>query len=191
MMRKPRAYRPDATPLESRLVMSLTASPLHGISDPAEIRLLASTAASRPVNRIEGQYFAPEDMRAADGPLNVKMMGAGRVLGMGRARLAGSLLMGGFRADGHDISGTMTLTNAKGSVTLELHGSGGNGQVPGRRFILTASVTEGTGAYTSFRRIGSATVHFGQDSVMSKSSGSNSAIGGGLRIKLDFRPPMR
>lgn len=155
----------------------------------AETTIL-SDANTPPVNTVKGRYLATEDMRAADAPLDVKLGGIGRVKGMGRARLGGSIQFGGFRmADHPDVLGTVTLTNARGSVTVKLLGYGGYSEIPNGRFVTTASVVKGTGAFTNFRRIGTATVTFGPNTVQSIQAPS--PVGGKMTLTLDLKPPVR
>ncbi|APW61522.1 hypothetical protein [Paludisphaera borealis] len=192
MHRKRYAFRPDASLLESKLLLSLTATPGVGVGNPAEVStLLAAKGQHQQTNTLQGRYSAGQDMRAADAPLDVKLTGTGQVKDLGRTQLSGSLQLGGFRMPGNDVTGTVKLSNARGTVTLQLNGLGGNGQVPGATLNLSASVVSGTGAYKNFRRIGTATVIFGPDTVQAKSTGANSAIGGTLTIKLNLNPPVR
>lgn len=193
MPRKALAFRPEPSPLESKALLSLatTSFPMGG--GGAEVSTLAAAASrtsTQATNTLKGHYFAAEDNRAADGPLDAKLDGTGKVRGLGLVTLSGSLQFGGFMMAGQpDINGTVTLTNAKGSVTLRLTGRGGNGQIPGETFTLTASVVKGTGSYANFRRIGTATAQFGPNTV--QSIAAPSPIGGTLTLKLNLRPPVR
>ena len=70
-----------------------------------------STPAVAITNTVKGNYFAPEDNRAADAPLQVRLNGTGRVNGLGKVKLSGSLALGGFRMAGSDdVNGTLTLS---------------------------------------------------------------------------------
>lgn len=193
MRRKPYSFRPESIPLESKVLLSLAASPAPQTGDPAEVTTLATTtlgASTQANNAIKGQYFAAEDNRAADAPLDVKLDGDGKVRGLGSVELSGSIQFGGFlMANQPDINGTVTLTNAKGSVTLRLTGRGGHGEVADSTFNLTASVVKGTGAYKNFRRIGTATAKFGPNTV--QSIAAPSPIGGKLTLSFNLRPPIR
>src|SRR5262249_44396887 len=109
MKRKVRAFLPQATALESRSMLSVTATTAP---KAAEVSILSersgTTAPVAITNTIRGSYFAPEDNRAADVPLHVSLDGTGRVRGIGRARLSGSLDLGGFGLAGQpDITGTL------------------------------------------------------------------------------------
>lgn len=115
-------------------------------------------------NTVKGRYFAAEDNWAADAPLHAQLNGNGRVNGIGRAKLSGSLDLGGFRVVGtQDVSGTLTLSNARGAVTLQLTGPGGFHEVPNGRYVTIVSSIKGTGAYAGFQRSGTVTFRFGED----------------------------
>ena len=176
MIRKARTFQPGATTLESRLLLSLATA------RSAEVR--ASKVAT---GSIPGRYFAPPDNRAADAPLHVDLTGAGRVRGLGRVTLRGSLDLGGFRVTGSaDVSGSLILTNARGSVTLRLTGSGGFAEVPNGRFATTVAGSSGTGAYAQARRSGKVVVQFGANEV--RSFAAPSPIGGAMTVKLRLKP---
>lgn len=191
MYRKASSFRPESLQLESKVLLSLTAMP--GTGNPAEVTILSATArgaSSRSASTIQGHYFAAEDGRAADAPLDVKVDGTGKVRGLGTASLSGSIQFGGFLVSGQpDINGIVTLSNARGSITLKLTGRGGQGEIPGETFSLTASVVRGTGAFENFRRIGTATARFGPNTV--QSIAAPSPIGGTLTLSLNLRPPVR
>lgn len=193
MRRNALSFRPEANQLETKVLLSLMATPNSGTGDTADVTILAasSTGASiQPANTISGNYFAAEDGRAADAPLDVKVDGTGKLGGFGPASMSGSIQFGGFLPAGvADIKGTVTLTNAKGSITIRLTGHGGNGQVPGKSFALTASVVKGTGAFKNFRRIGAATAKFGPSTI--QSIAAPTPIGGTLTLKFALRPPIR
>src|SRR3954454_711837 len=108
MNRKSRNFQPHAAELESRLLQSLTATPRS-----AEVSILSARSGTAPAvaitNTVQGRYFAAEDNRAADAPLHVQLNGNGRVNGIGRAKLSGSLDLGGFRVAGsQDVSGMLS-----------------------------------------------------------------------------------
>lgn len=188
MNRKTRSFRPQAAELESKFLLSLTGAPAP---DAAEVAILADRSGTTPAaaitNVVQGRYFAAEDNRAADAPLHVQLNGNGRVNGIGKARLTGALDLGGFRIAGApDVSGTLTLSNARGTVKLRLTGSGGFGEVPGHQIVTTASVVKGTGAYRGFQREGTATFDFGANQVQSIKAPS--PIGGTLTVTLRLKP---
>ena len=187
MKRKARAFLPQATALESRSMLSATATMAP---EAAEVSILSersgTTAPVAITNTIRGSYFAPEDNRAADVPLHVSLQGIGRVRGIGRAKLSGSLDLGGFRVPGQaDISGALTLTNARGTVTLRLTGSGGFAQVPDGRFVTSVSSVAGTGAYAGFHRKGAVTFLFGENEV--RCIRAPCPIGGAMTVILGLK----
>ena len=188
MNRKSRSFQPQADGLESKLLLSFTGTPP---TDDAEVHILSDRSGTAPavaiVNGLQGRYFAAEDNRAADQPLHVQLNANGKVDGLGRVKLSGSLDLGGFRISGSpDVGGTLTLSNARGSVKLQVTGSGGFDEVPGGRFVTTVSSIKGTGAYRGFQRSGTVTFNFGENQV--RSIKAPSPIGGGATITLSLKP---
>jgi hypothetical protein len=84
------------------------------------------------------------------------------------------------------VSGTLTLTNAKGTVKLQLTGSGGSNEVPNGRFVTTVSAVKGTGAYAGFQREGTVIFQFGENQV--RSIKAPSPIGGTMTVTLSLKP---
>jgi hypothetical protein len=188
MDRKPRVFQPQATELESKILMSLTATPAP---ETAGVSILEERSGTTPAvaitNTVKGRYFAAEDNRAADAPLHVQLNGNGRVNGIGKAKLSGSLDLGGFRLTGsQDVNGSLTLSNAKGTVKLQLTGSGGFNEVPNGRFVTTISAVKGTGAYAGFQREGTVIFQFGENQV--RSIKAPSPIGGTMTVTLSLKP---
>jgi len=104
--------------------------------------------------------------------------------------MTGSLAFGGFLAPRRpDINGTVTLQNARGSITIRLTGSGGNSQIPDARFRLDASITRGTGIYANLRGIGTANAQFGRNTI--RCITTPCPIGGTLTLQLNLKPPIR
>jgi hypothetical protein len=188
MNRNTRSCQPQATELESKLLLSLMATPAP---ETAEVAILSERSGTTPAvaitNTVKGRYFAAEDNRAADAPLHVQLNDNGRVNGIGRAKLSGSLDLGGFRVAGsQDVSGTLTLSNARGTVSLRLTGSGGFAEVPNGQFVTNVSVVKGTGAYRGFQRDGTVTFQFGENQV--RSIKAPSPIGGTMAVTLSLKP---
>lgn len=186
MNRSSRSFRPCADSLEVRALtsaVSLRAAP--------EISLLAKPNRLAITGTLKGNYMSTGgDMRAADAPLPVRLNASGKLTRLGRATLSGTLEFGGFLLAGRpDISGSVTLANARGSVTLRLTGSGGNGQIPGSRFVLDASIVSGTRAFTHVRGIGTVTACFGKDTI--RCITTPCPIGGDLTLTVNLRPPVR
>src|SRR4051794_41934046 len=116
MDRRRRSFQPEATELESKILLSLTATPAP---ETAEVTRLSDRSGTTPAvaitDTVQGRYFAAEDNRAADAPLHVQLNGSGRVSGIGKAKLSGSLDLGGVRVAGlQEGGGTVTPTNRKG-----------------------------------------------------------------------------
>lgn len=191
MKYKARAFLPQATELESKVLLSVTASPGPVTT---EVSLLAgrseTTARAAITSTIRGNYFASEDNRPADAPLHVRLEGMGRIKGIGRGMLSGSLDLGGFRVSGQaDVTGILTVTNARGTVTLRLTGFGGFAEVPNGRFVTSISSVKGTGAYTGFQRHGTVTIQFGENVI--RAIKAPSPIGGAMTVTMRLRPPVK
>lgn len=168
---KSRAFRPGAAALEPRVLLSAAE-----VSRSAFARSLTSAS-------VDGRYQAGQDRRAADAPLQVKVNGVGTM--DGKARMVGNLRFGGFRmANSPDITGSMTLSDAKGTIKLQVTGTGGNSKLPGNRFALNAVVVRGTGAYANAQGFGSATLSFGASAVKGKAAGP-------ATLRLDLDAPIR
>jgi hypothetical protein len=159
---------------------------------PAEVTLVsAATTRTTVAGSLSGRYLATgQDNRPADQPFEVGVEATGRVHGLRKVTMTGLLAFGGFRPRNQpDVTGTVTLTNVRGSVTVRLTGFGWNGQIPNRRFGLHALIVSGTGAYTNVRGLGKASVLFGENIV--RSITAPSPIGGTLTLNLNLRPPVR
>ena len=175
--------RPCVDNLEDRVAMS---------AGPAEVTLFsAATTRTTIAGSLSGRYLATgQDNRPADQPFEVGVEAPGRLHGVGRVTMTGSLAFGGFGLRNQpDVTGTVTLTNVRGGATVRLTGFGGNGQIPNRRFGLNALIVSGTGAYTNLRGHGKVTALFGENIV--RSITAPSPIGGTLTLNLNLRPPVR
>jgi hypothetical protein len=147
-------------------------------------------AGAATAHTIQGRYFAAEDNRSADAPLHVSLSGMGAIRGIGRAKLSGFLDLGGFHPAGRpDVSGTLTLTNARGTLTLRLTGSGGSADVPDSRLVTTVSGVKGTGAYAGVRHHGTVAFQFGPNQILSFAA--HGPIGGQLTVTLRLRPVVK
>ncbi|MFO0951947.1 MAG: hypothetical protein U0835_12500 [Isosphaeraceae bacterium] len=179
-------FRPGTDSLEARIVLS-TMTP----ATTAQVSALSATSRAAVAGSLGGNYISRGgDNRAADAPLAIQVNTTGRLSGLGRVSLAGTLNFGGFLPAGRpDISGTVTITNASGSLTLRLTGNGGNGAIPGHRFVLNASVISGTGAYANTRGIGTVTAQFGANTI--RCITAPCPIGGALTLNVNLRPPVR
>ncbi|WP_435018624.1 hypothetical protein TA3x_000606 [Tundrisphaera sp. TA3] len=204
MNRKSRAFRPESTDLESRNLLSVAGAPAPETAqltmlpepgtpapDPGEVHILSDRSGTTPAlaiaNTVKGKYAAPEDNRAADAPLQVRVNGTGRVNGLGKVRMSGSLELGGFRMAGSDdVSGTLTLTNARGQVKIQLTGTGGFDEVPNGRFVTTVKSVKGTGAFRGFQRGGTVTFEFGENQI--RTIKAPSPIGGAVTATLSLKP---
>ncbi|MGE3819296.1 MAG: hypothetical protein AB7I30_07660 [Isosphaeraceae bacterium] len=187
MPRPSRAFRPGTSLLESRVPLSagLVSQPAALVSK-THSKHVAGLSAS-----LTGSYISTaEDNRPADGVLPIALNASGNVRGLGRMTLTGTLDFGGFRpAYAPDVTGTVTLTNARGSLTLQLSGTGGHGPIPERNFNLNASIVSGTGAYANVRGIGTVGLRFGSNTIFCITTPC--PIAGNLKVSLNLRPPSR
>lgn len=200
MDHKRRRFRPSPDSLEARVALHMGG---HSIDTQAEIntpslvtqaevnRLPAVTQHVLAMGSLSGRYLATgQDNRPADQPLQVGVNAVGRVQGLGHVTVTGSLQFGGFLLPGRpDVSGTVTLSNARGSVTVALTGTGGSGPIPNRRFRLDALVIGGTGAYADLTEVGTATALFGRNAV--RSGTTPDPLGGPLKLQMNFKSPVR
>ena len=91
------------------------------------------------------------------------LVGNGKLKGLGKVQLQGSLHLTGFIQSGH-ADGTLVLTNSHGSVTLALTGPTQPGfSGPPQSFMFT--IASGTGRYQGWQ--GSGGVNFEETSAMS------------------------
>jgi hypothetical protein len=175
MKRISRSFRPGDSALEPRQLLS--AASAAEVASPAFNGTFPG--------RLAGRYDAPHDNRPADEPVKVGLDGFGRVWGLGRVRMTGSVSFGGFvPANFGDVNGTITLSNARGSVVLRVHGFGGNATIPGGQFRLAVDVESGTGAYRHQNAFGTAVFRFGG------ATAPDGSMAGPARIQLRLTPPM-
>jgi hypothetical protein len=152
-MRRARKLRPSLESMESKQLLS-------GAGAGAGV-VLAGTIPSAPVvmlgGMIHGSFHKP--LGTPDVGAHYNLAGTGKLAHFGSTTLAGSLGEVGFIAQGNS-TGTLTLANAKGSLTLSLTGptQGGFSRLPtSYNFTVTAS----SGAYTNYEDTGHLTLHLG------------------------------
>lgn len=173
MTRKEQAFRPGATALEPRTLLSGAAAEVQALATPITV-----------AGTIRGNYRAGIDGRAADAPLVVRLTGSGKV--QGPVRLNGSLTLGGFLPVGvPDATGTIRLTNNRGTLVLALSGSGGQLTVPRNRLTLNATVVSGTGIYSTLEGSGTATAVFGRNTLRARSLTAPIAGTATFSVRLD------
>lgn len=153
-MSRPGHVKPCVEALEAKIVLS-AAAPTGVTSAPAIVE--TSTAQAR-VPHLLGQVFGFMTSPASlpDVGRRFDFQGSGWVGPLGQVHLKGSLTTPGFVANGH-AGGLLTLSNAKGSVTLQLTGppQSGFAQLPS---TLTYKLVSGTGAYRKAHAAGVATL---------------------------------
>jgi hypothetical protein len=175
MKRISRSFRPGDSALEPRQLLSAASA--------AEVARPPFTGTFP--GRIAGRYDAPRDNRPADEPVKVGLDGFGRVWGLGRVRMTGNVSFGGFvPVDHEDVNGTITLSNIRGSVTLRVHGFGGNATIPGGQFSASVNIEGGTGAYRRLNAVGTAVFRFGGTTA------PGGSMAGPAHIQLRLTPPV-
>jgi hypothetical protein len=147
--RKLHRFRPTlAGELEPRAVPSM----LGGPAAAAEVARRASAAAARQIQlsgRVSGNSLTDDSGIIADAPARIDLSGNGRVTPLRKVRLSGTLFDGGFKPPTSlRTTGTVTLTTARGSITLDLESvatvaDGPLGQDEPFRYVIRS----GTGAF--------------------------------------------
>jgi hypothetical protein len=137
--------------------------------EPLEGRVVLSTAhfgaAVNPAALINGASYlfingtlhgkAHAAMSNPDAGSTVTVQGQGKLSPFGSIHFSGSLHGTGFISSGNS-TGTLTITNKKGTVTLDLEGPSQPGFTPPQSGTYQFSVASGTGAYSN--DLGSGTV---------------------------------
>jgi hypothetical protein len=173
MKRISRSFRPGDSALEPRALLSAASA--------AEVARPSFTGTFP--GRVAGRYVAPHDNRPVDEPVKVGLDGFGRVWGLGRVRVTGDVSFGGFvPVDYEDVNGTITLSNPRGSVTLRVHGFGGNATIPGGQFETSVNIEGGAGAYRRLNAFGTAVFRFGGTTA------PDGSMAGPVHIQLRLTP---
>ena len=185
MHRRARGLLPLADPLEPKLLLSLAAPHWLGRAAPSSTAPVFAHDIL-PVNSLGGAYEGLGNLRLTDVPLDAAINATGWVKGLGHTRLYGSLSLGGYRPIGESY---LTLSNGRGTITVQLNDAQVTQPVPASTFHVTAFAETGTGAYKDVHRVETATVSFGPDTLHDESNSFLKAIGGTITIKLDDPPP--
>jgi len=187
MKLRSRSFRPDPSGLEARVLLS--GGPVAGLSLAEVTRLASAGSVTVASGRVTGNYISVgQDHRPSDAPWRFDLSGTGTLQGLGKVRMSGSIHFGGFLPAGRpDIVGTITLTNARGSITVRLTGHGGQGQLPNHRFALNATIVSGTGAYHALRGTGAANLAFGANKIVCITAPC--PVGGAMTLDLALRRP--
>jgi hypothetical protein len=145
-------FRPTLEELNARAVPNSTLNALPFAADAAH----SAPSPSHPYHGSgQGQYLQP---MAVDLGMSYRVTGKTTINGLGEFRVNGWLQGTGLILDGR-ATGHLTLSDAKGSITLELHG----GRQPTFSPIpseLVYSITGGTGAYSHSKGYGVAGFSF-------------------------------
>jgi hypothetical protein len=148
-----RRRRPQLESLESKLVLST----IHPGVSAAEVSLAASSARHR--LNLRGTVDGTTNIAVSnpDAGSTQEFKGSGNVVPLGAVNATGSLQLPGNIAKGR-ATGTMTLTNTHGSITIKLVGplETGFSAAPS---TLAYTVTGGTGSYRGAKGSGHATLH--------------------------------
>jgi hypothetical protein len=148
-MRRARKLRPSLESMESKQLLSGAGM--------AIVSTIVSTQEVNLAGTLHGTFRKP--LGTPDVGAQYNLAGSGRIAHFGPATVAGSLREVGFIAQGHS-TGTLTLANAKGSLTLSLTGAtqGGFSRLPTSYSFV---VTGGTGAYSKDVDSGHLTLRLG------------------------------
>ncbi len=137
MIRRRKGARPVLESLESKFLLSA-----QGVA-------AAAVMVARPMLVLGGSVHGHYDESSVvpDAGKTVTFSGVGRVSGLGQIQFTGHFGTPGFIASGH-ATGTLVLSNARGTVTLTLAGPTQPGfSAPPATFAYTIVV--GTGAYAA------------------------------------------
>jgi hypothetical protein len=161
-MRFSRRHRPSFDALEAKALLSAVRPTL-----PVAAEVRAEQGVTRPMRTltgtIRGRYqVEPGDPRIADEPAVYRFSGRGSASPLGRVEASGAVFVGGFKPVGTPDNGTVTLRNARGSVTLQLEGPI-QGTPPGEPIPIRAYVREGTGRFANLRGLGEGTLRLGPE----------------------------
>jgi hypothetical protein len=147
----------DVEALESRAFFSVTAALSHMVTAPAIASVVVKLPFPIPASfgltgTATGTYT-----RAAGIPdtgATYHFTGSGKISPLGADTVTGSLHTPGFILNGVD-TGTLTLSNAKGTVTVSLSGPAANpSATPVPMLNLTYTITGGTGSYKNVKGTG-------------------------------------
>jgi hypothetical protein len=146
MMRRRKDARPVLESMESKFLLSAQA-------------VAATTATvARPATALNGSLHGHDSQGSSnpDAGNAVTFSGAGRVGSLGQVKFSGHFGTPGFIASGH-ATGSLELSNARGTVTLGLAGPTQPGfSSPPSSFAYT--VLNGTGAYSTSHASGTLTL---------------------------------
>ena len=126
--------------LEGRRVLSTATGVAHPIV--AELITLAPKLVIH--GSVHGTVAHPAGIPDTGASANFK--GAGKVHGLGSAKVTGTIHGTGFIGTGH-VQGTMTLATGKGSVTLQFTGPTVGGNTAPSSGTYSYSVVKGTAAF--------------------------------------------
>jgi hypothetical protein len=148
-MRRARSVRPSLESMESKQLLSGAGVAMVGTIPSAPVIMLGGT--------IHGTFHKPVGIPDVGAQYN--LAGSGKLAHFGPATVTGTLREVGFIAQGHS-TGTLTLSNAKGSITLSLTGptQGGFSRLPTTYGFV---MSRGTGAYAHDVDTGQLTLHLG------------------------------
>jgi hypothetical protein len=156
------SFRPELELLEGRAMLSA-----GSVLSPPLLTVTALLAQQSPqqhylalVGEIKGTWTRIRTL--PDVGQSQSLMGSGRVRPLGEVQAEGTLHAPGFIREGH-TTGTLTLTNSRGSITLQLVSRQPQPgfSPPARSYDYT--ITGGTGAYAGATGSGRATLQESPD----------------------------
>ena len=166
MQIKRHAIRPIVDGCETRTLLSTSALPAMS----AAVARSSATEVVQLHGTMQGQYV--QNTVIPDVGSVFGLNGTGRVNGIGKANVAGSLHSVGFIANGH-AQGTLVLTGRRGTITLNLVGAEPQSGPAGLPQKFTFAITAGTGRFRHVGDHGSATLSL-------QSGGPSSGLNGFL-----------
>jgi hypothetical protein len=149
--RRKRRAQFSVEPLEGRVVLS----GMHHAAVVNPAALIKGAGYLFLSGTVHGKATGPTPPPIPDLASSESLEGKGRLSPLGQIHFSGTLHGTGFIAKGPE-TGTLTLTNKKGSVTLKLVGPTVNGFTPPQSGTYQFSIASGTKAFA--KDIGSGTV---------------------------------
>jgi hypothetical protein len=156
-MKSSRRFRPRLEQLEDRIALNSSPTPLTLSTSPVPLDHQAHSASAHThlSGEVSGTWSAQPP--PPDGGTTQSLTGTGQVAPLGTVQATGTLVTPGFVGTGQ-TTGTMTLTTASGSITIQLAGPPQPGfSGPPTRFHFT--ITGGTGSFAGATGQGRAILH--------------------------------
>jgi hypothetical protein len=134
------SFAPQVEELNARIVPAVIASAAGGTPD----NVLHIQGAATTINGLGQGTYATDGVQCGAGPL-YQLLGGANLQGLGQFAVSGSLHGVGFIENGH-AGGTLTFTDAIGSLTVQLTGPQQEAFSP-LPDLFSQQITGGTGAF--------------------------------------------